>query len=1148
MNRIKTVLHLCIALSLTACGGGGLSIDLPEGGDTFTLEIPPGEAFERRLPFRISGGLLPYTSSISGCPDWVTLFPDQGVLAGTAPADAAGRTFFCTYRVTESDPVSRPRRSVTYGLRIIVGPRDTLSLASPGKQDLVVGTFHDREFPKASGGVAPYTYAFTCAGGSLPPGTAFAPATRWFAGTPTARFHDSCTYTVTDSAQPAGTDSQAVQVEVTGRPPRLSLPAFPGKQDLVVGTFHDEEFPKASDGVEPYTYAFTCAGGSLPPGTAFAPATRRFAGTPTARFRDSCTYTVTDSAQPAETVSRAVEVEVTGGAHPLSLTSPGKQNLVVGTFHDREFPKASGGVAPYTYAFTCAGGSLPPGTAFAPATRRFAGTPTARFRDSCTYTVTDSAQPAGTDSQAVEVEVTGRAPRLSLPAFPDKQDLVVGTFLDREFPEASGGVAPHTYAFTCAGGSLPPGTAFAPATRRFAGTPTARFRDSCTYTVTDSAQPAETVSRPVEVEVTGGAEPLELTQVFETAPGNELVLKIGRRSQTIFQMASGGVAPYTYELADCALPDGLDFHPSTRILSGTPDEEYRGPNCTYRVTDSSSPPASFALSFVLIVEPLEERDWRFRTRTVEPGGPCVLPGSEPELIAILPHAHGGVGTEFYNIPGLPAGTGRVLSFNPNNRVLTYANPHPPPVLGTPNTYRYLVGTAASVDATNADDALCLDVQYSRDPRCPESAPILVSLQVRDDAFRDENAQEYRCPDTTAPPPRPGAQGASSNPVHEALGPVHARRATTVAHAAVRDRVREWSPGAEQASFAIAPKVGLASLSGQSEGFDYSGTSESASFGAETGAGAWQAGLVASVTRTELHYRAEAALAERGYRTGEHDTELLSLHPFAAWHAPSGGHVWASLGAGGGSLSHRDDLGFRSWSRSDVRLRAYAAGASVPVADVLSGELRADAGIESFALDIEGGGRISSSLPTLKGRDWRAGLTWSAPVSGAPSVSMAYKHLTGDGPEGGRLEALGSVAVAGIFDPRLSLTGSAEASLGLGDYEHDSWGLGGGVRFAPNGRRRGFGLGLDTRLVSPTDDDGSAGLRLRGEAGYGLSGGPLLGMVRPYVKMIRHSDDQSFQRILGLDLRDTPSSRVKVEARAHSRDRSSAIVFSTRHRF
>ena len=274
--------------------------------------------------------------------------------------------------------------------------------------------------------------------------------------------------------------------------------------------------------------------------------------------------------------------------------------------------------------------------------------------------------------------------------------------------------------------------------------------------------------------------------------------------------------------SDCALPDGLGFHPSTRILSGTPNAEYRGPNCTYRVTDSSSPPASVSLSFVLTVEPLEESVWRFRTRTVEPGqGLCVIPGSGRVDVAKLPHAHGGEGIEFYKIPGLPASTARVLSFDPITRILTYTNPEPPPVLGTPNTYRYLVGNTASFDATNADDALCLDVQYNSDDGiCSDETPspyIHVRLQVRDDAFRDGNAKEYRCPDTTAPGPRPGAQGSPSNPVHEALGPVHARRASAVAHATILDRVLGWSPGAEQASFAIAPEVGLASLSGRSEG-------------------------------------------------------------------------------------------------------------------------------------------------------------------------------------------------------------------------------------------------------------------------------------------------------------------------------------------
>ena len=736
-----------------------------------------------------------------------------------------------------------------------------------------------------------------------------------------------------------------------------------------------------------------------------------------------------------------------------------------------------------------------------------------------------------------------------------------GQAVERRLPfRISGGISPYESSIE----GCPDWVTLFPDQGILAGTAPVAENDRtffCTYSVTESDpgfRPARTVSYGLRLVVSSDTtQPFELTRVFETVLGNELTLKIGRRSQTIFQMASGGVAPYTYELLDCTLPVGLGFHPSTRILSGTPNAEYRGPNCTYRVTDSSSPPASDSLSFVLVVEPLEASDWRFRTRTVEPGGPCVIPDPDKPIgVATLPAAHAGERDASYALPGAPAPpeSGSFLSFDPSNRVLTYTNPEPPPVLGTPNTYRYLVGTAASVNANNADDALCLDVQYNSGAGiCPEVNDDLpehhvhIRLEVRDDAFWDENAEEYRCPDTTAPPPRPGAQGSPSNPVHEALGPVHARRASAVAHAAVRDRVREWSPGAEQASFAIAPEVGLASLSGQSEGFDYSGTSESASFGAETGAGAWQAGLVASVTNTELHYRAEAVLAAQGYRTGEHDTEILSLHPFAAWHAPSGGDFWASIGAGAGSLSHRDDLGFRSWSRSDVRLFAYAVGASVPVADVLSGELQAEAGIESFAFDIKGGGRISSSLPTFRGRDYRAGLAWSASVTGAPSLSVAYKHLTGDGPEGGQLEARGSVSVAGIFDPRLTVIGNAEGSFGLGDYEHDSWGLGGGVRFAPGDGNRGFGLDLDTRLVS-LDDGGSSDVGIRGEAGYGLWGRPFFGTVRPYVGLIRHSSNGSLRRALGVDLRDTPDSRIKVEVYDELRDQFRALRFTLRHRF
>ena len=517
----------------------------------------------------------------------------------------------------------------------------------------------------------------------------------------------------------------------------------------------------------------------------------------------------------------------------------------------------------------------------------------------------------------------------------------------------------------------------------------------------------------------------------------------------------------------------------------------------------------------------------------------------------MPHAHGGdIGQDVYELldrPHIP-----FLEFNRITRRLTYIHPSAVPILGTPNTYRYAVGTAG-VDAQNADDVLCLDIQF--DPGtdiCPAVPPfeanhfIHISLRVRNDAFWDANAGEYRCPDTTAPAPRSTAQRVS-NPVHTALAPIHARRAADAAHGAVRDLVRRWRPGAPRPLSAVSPAVRIGSLSGRSGGFDYDGSSESVNVGAGLGAGSWQAGLIASFTGTDLHYRAPAGLAERGYLAGEHDTEIFSFHPFAAWHMPSGGHLWASLGAGMGRLSHRDEKGFPSWSRSDVRLRAHAVGAALPIADVLSGELEAEAGIESFAFEIEGGDRISSTLPTMRGRDYRAGLAWSAPIAGAPSLSVAYKHLTGDGPEGGQLEAKGSVSVEGIFDPRLTVTGNAEGSFGLSDYEHDSWGLGGGVRFAPGDGGRGFELNLDTRLVS-LDDGGSSDVGIRGEAGYGLWSGPYFGTVRPYVGLIRYPSDGSLRRALGVDLRNTPTSRVNVEIHDQPRDRFRALRFTLRHRF
>ncbi|MDE0392721.1 MAG: hypothetical protein OXI57_11715 [Rhodospirillales bacterium] len=810
------------------------------------------------MPFSITGGIPPYHASIEGCPDWVTLFSDQGILAGTAPARDVGETFFCSYQVTDStdpDPQSTSRI-----LRLVVGSAD-----------------------------------------------------------------DGTTVT----------------------PLRLSAPAARG---FIVNTFYSVTLPAASGGVGPYTYALTCAGGKLPRGMGFIPETRVLAGTPNEGFRDSCAYTVFDSSRPAEQVSKSIQLAV----------------------------------------FT----RLPP--------------------------------------------------PLTVPTLPD-QELSVGIFRTIVFPAATGGLKPYEYALTCAGRRLPPGMGFASETRVLAGTPNRAFRDSCVYTVTDGSIPAAKVSRPVQVTV--------------------LALDLGT--------------------------------------------------------------------------------WRFRTRTLERSNHAVTDAIDTlQTFVTLPHAlpeAGEVrGTERYELLDIQS----PLEFEPSTRALSYRHTGVQPIFGTPTTFRYQVYSANDV----VQDALCVDVSFHdvlpKQPR-PDGVVDTAAVWVRDDAYWDAAKGEYRCPDAARP--QASSSGPTvSNPVHTALAPLHARRAVATAHAAVRDRVRDWSPGAPL-GFAVSPTVEFASLSGESGGFDYTGSGESLTGSVELGAGSWQAGLIASFTRTDLDYRAAASLAGRGYRAGEHDTEILSVHPFAAWHAGFGGKLWASLGAGTGDLRHRDDLGFPSRSRSDVRLSFYGLGASVPVAEVLSGELDAEAGIDGFAFEIEGGGQISTSLPTLRGRDYRAGLAWSAPVPGTPNVSVAYRQLTGDGPEGAQVEARGSASVEGFLDPRLTLKGKAEATFGLGDYGHDSWQLGGGLHFASDGSARGLELDLDARVMSPTDGS-EAGVGLRGEAGYGLPGESPFGIVRPFVGLTRYPRDGSQRRAVGLDLLDTPTSQLSLEFYDYSRDRSRAVELTLHHRF
>ncbi|MBA4696663.1 MAG: putative Ig domain-containing protein [Legionella sp.] len=131
---------------------------------------------------------------------------------------------------------------------------------------------------------------------------------------------------------------------------------------------------------------------------------------------------------------------------------------------------------------------------------------------------------------------------------------VINTFF-QETINVSGGNPPYT--FQLIAGSLPSGTSLNQATGVIAGVLTAS--GTFNYTI----QVRDTTGQTVNLALTTTVSALQLT----ATPSTFTQINIPY-SQT--NVASNGVAPYTYQLIGGSLPPGLSFNPSTGTVEGTP--------------------------------------------------------------------------------------------------------------------------------------------------------------------------------------------------------------------------------------------------------------------------------------------------------------------------------------------------------------------------------------------------------------------------------------------------------------------------------------------------------------------------------------------------------------------------------------------------
>lgn len=216
---------------------------------------------------------------------------------------------------------------------------------------------------------------------------------------------------------------------------------------------------------------------------------------------------------------------------------------------------ASGGMAPYVYSISS--GALPTGLLLNSATGEVSGIPTAPGNFSFTLRAVDA---NGCErSRPYIIVIAGAACPAILVAPASLPDATIGTPYS-EIISASGGTAPYSFSLTA--GALPPGLMLDPTTGELSGTLITVGNFSFTVTATDANFCVG--SQPYTIVVNVGVCP-----TLSIAPLSLPPLIVGVPFSQTF-VASGGTAPYTYNVTGGVLPPGLTLNPLLGELSGIP--------------------------------------------------------------------------------------------------------------------------------------------------------------------------------------------------------------------------------------------------------------------------------------------------------------------------------------------------------------------------------------------------------------------------------------------------------------------------------------------------------------------------------------------------------------------------------------------------
>ncbi|MEQ1748675.1 MAG: putative Ig domain-containing protein, partial [Prosthecobacter sp.] len=491
-----------------------------------------------------TGGTAPYGFAVSAgtLPAGLTLNPTTGAITGTpTTSNVAGVSI--TFRVTDNNGC--------LGTRIISMKTCPAIVVNPSSlSNGIVGTAYSQTVT-ATGGTSPYS--FTITSGALPAWATLNANSGVISGTPNNTTAASFTVTATDANVCSGTRAYTV----TPVCPALTLtPA--SLSNGVVGSVYSQSVT-AAGGTAPYSYAVSV--GALPAGLILNGTTGAITGIPTSVTAASFTIRATDNLGCQGTQAYTVTPVC-----PVITVNPSTlPDGTVGAAYSQTI-SATGGTSPYS--FSLSSGTLPAGLTLNSSTGILSGTPTASTgaATSLTFRATDNFGCQGTRAVLLKICPVITINPASLPAG------TVGTAYSQTLT-ASGGVAAYSYAVTS--GTLPLGLTLNAASGVISGTPSAAISANITVTATDANNCT-------------GTRNYTLAMSCQSITITPALLSDGTVGVAYSQplTATGGTAPYVWDVSAGTLPAGLNLSPGG-VLSGTPTtSNAAGVNVTVRALDS----------------------------------------------------------------------------------------------------------------------------------------------------------------------------------------------------------------------------------------------------------------------------------------------------------------------------------------------------------------------------------------------------------------------------------------------------------------------------------------------------------------------------------------------------------------------------------